>query len=243
MCGIAGFTHKNWSPDSDRIRRAAATLVHRGPDQQGVFQSEICSLGATRLKIIDLEGGDQPIFSPNGDAVIVFNGEIYNHLELRAELEKLGHRFKSHSDTETVLHAFLEWDTQCFSRLRGMFAIALWTESSRRLVIARDRLGIKPLYIAQLGQDLLFGSELKALFIHPELARRLSLNGLDCYLSLNYVPCPWTLVDGIEKLAPGNLPGRPGQHRGTQRSAIERDIRRDQRCRSDLHLPYPPSGA
>ena len=204
MCGIAGFTHRNWSPDPDRIRRAAATLVHRGPDQQGVFRSEICSLGATRLKIIDLEGGDQPIFSPNGDAVIVFNGEIYNHLELRAELESLGHRFKSHSDTETVLHAFLEWDTECFSRLRGMFAIALWTESSRRLVLARDRLGIKPLYIAHLGQDLVFGSELKALFIHPEIPRRLSLAGLDCYLSLNYVPCPWTLVDGIEKLWPGN---------------------------------------
>ena len=214
MCGIVGFTHKNWSPDPDRIRRAAATLVHRGPDQQGVFQSEICSLGATRLKIIDLEGGDQPIFSPNGDAVIVFNGEIYNHLELRAELESLGHRFTSHSDTETVLHAFLEWDTQCFARLRGMFAIALWTESTRRLVLARDRLGIKPLYIAHLGQDLLFGSELKALFIHPEIARRLSLAGLDCYLSLNYVPCPWTLVDGIEKLPPGNwLEWRDGKIR------------------------------
>ena len=133
---------------------------------------------------------------------------------MRAELESLGHHFKSHSDTETVLHAFLEWDTQCFSRLRGMFAIALWTESSRRLVIARDRLGIKPLYIAHLGQDLLFGSELKALFIHPELARRLSLQGLDCYLSLNYVPCPWTLVDGIEKLAPGNwLEWRDGKIR------------------------------
>jgi asparagine synthase (glutamine-hydrolysing) len=214
LCGIAGFTHKNWSPDADRIRRAAATLVHRGPDQQGVFRSEICSLGATRLKIIDLEGGDQPIFSQNGDVVIVFNGEIYNHLELRAELESLGHRFKSHSDTETVLHAFLEWDTACFARLRGMFAIALWTESSRRLVIARDRLGIKPLYIAHLGQDLLFGSELKALFIHPEITRRLSLAGLDCYLSLNYVPCPWTLVDGIEKLAPGNwLEWRDGKIR------------------------------
>jgi asparagine synthase (glutamine-hydrolysing) len=214
LCGIAGFTHKNWSPDPDRIRRAAATLVHRGPDQQGVFRSEICALGATRLKIIDLEGGDQPIFSQNGDAVIVFNGEIYNHLELRAELESLGHRFKSHSDTETVLHAFLEWDTQCFARLRGMFAIALWTESSRRLVLARDRLGIKPLYIAHLGQDLLFGSELKALFIHPEITRRLSLAGLDCYLSLNYVPCPWTLVDGIEKLPPGNwLEWRDGKIR------------------------------
>ena len=214
MCGIAGFTHKNWSPDADRIRRAAATLVHRGPDQQGVFRSEICSLGATRLKIIDLAGGDQPIFAPNGDSVIVFNGEIYNHLELRAELESLGHRFQSHSDTETVLHAFLEWDTQCFARLRGMFAIALWTESSRRLVLARDRLGIKPLYIAHLGHDLLFGSELKALFIHPELTRRLSLAGLDCYLSLNYVPCPWTLVDGIEKLAPGHwLEWRDGKIR------------------------------
>jgi len=214
LCGIAGFTHKNWSPDADRIRRAASTLVHRGPDQQGVFRSEICSLGSTRLKIIDLEGGDQPIFSPNGDAVIVFNGEIYNHLELRGELESLGHRFQSHSDTETVLHAFLEWDTQCFARLRGMFAIALWTESSRRLVLARDRLGIKPLYIAHLGQDLLFGSELKALFIHPEITRRLSLAGLDCYLSVNYVPCPWTLVDGIEKLAPGNwLEWRDGKIR------------------------------
>ncbi|MFZ3216033.1 MAG: asparagine synthase (glutamine-hydrolyzing) [Candidatus Acidiferrales bacterium] len=204
LCGIAGFTHKNWSPDSDRIRRAAATLVHRGPDQQGVFQSQLCSLGATRLKIIDLEGGDQPIIAQNGDAVIVFNGEIYNHLELRAELETLGHRFRSHSDTETILHAFLEWDTRCFSRLRGMFAIALWTESARRLVLARDRLGIKPLYLARLGQDLLFGSELKALFIHPEVERHLSLAGLDCYLSLNYVPCPWTLVEGIEKLPPGH---------------------------------------
>jgi asparagine synthase (glutamine-hydrolysing) len=214
LCGIAGFTHKNWTPDSDRIRRAAATLVHRGPDQQGVFRSEICSLGAARLKIIDLEGGDQPIFAKNGDAVIVFNGEIYNHLELRAELESLGHHFQSHSDTETVLHAFLEWDTECFSRLRGMFAIALWTESSRRLVLARDRLGIKPLYLAHLGQDLLFGSELKALFIHPEIPRRLSLAGLDCYLSLNYVPCPWTLVDGIEKLAPGHwLEWRDGKIR------------------------------
>ncbi len=213
MCGIAGFTHRNWSPDPDRIRRAAATLVHRGPDQQGVFRSEICSLGATRLKIIDLEGGDQPIFSPNGDAVIVFNGEIYNHLELRAELESLGHRFKSHSDTETVLHAFLEWDTQCFARLRGMFAIALWTESSaawswRAIAWASSR------STSRSAARTSFGSELKAMFIHPEIERRLSLAGLDCYLSLNYVPCPWTLVEGIEKLPPGNwLEWRDGKIR------------------------------
>jgi asparagine synthase (glutamine-hydrolysing) len=180
------------------------TLLHRGPDQQGVFRSRTCSLGATRLKIIDLAGGDQPIYSADRDAVIVFNGEIYNHLELRRELEDLGHRFHTHCDTETVLEAFLEWDVACFERLRGMFAIAIWTESRRRLVLARDRLGIKPLYIAKQGEDLLFASELKGILIHPEVERRLSLDGLNCYLSLNYVPCPWTLVEGIEKLPPGH---------------------------------------
>lgn len=203
MCGIAGFTHKNWSPDPDRIRSATATLHHRGPDQQGVFQSSICSLGAARLKIIDLEGGDQPITSPDGDTTIVFNGEIYNHMELRGELEALGHAFVSHCDTETVLHAFMEWDTDCFHRLRGMFGVALWVNSERRLVLARDRVGIKPLYIAQRRGDLFFGSELKAIFVHPEIERNLSMEGLDCYLSMNYVPAPWTLVDGIEKVLPG----------------------------------------
>ena len=203
MCGIVGFTHKRWVPDSDRIRSAAATLIHRGPDQQGVFESSLCSMGATRLKIIDLGSGDQPILSEDGDVAIVFNGEIYNHQELRRELEELGHRFYSHCDTETVLRAFLEWNTACFARLRGMFAIALWTNSTKRLVLARDRMGIKPLYFARRGDDLFFGSELKAILIHPEIERRLSLDGLDCYLSLNYVPCPWTLVEGIEKLPPG----------------------------------------
>ena len=161
-------------------------------------------MGATRLKILDLQHGDQPIATEDGDTVIVFNGEIYNHLEVRAELDKLGHRFHTHCDTETVLHAFLEWDTQCFRRLRGMFAVALWTNSTRRLVLARDRVGIKPLYIAHRGEEIFFGSELKAIFAHPEIERRLSLAGLDCYLSLNYVPAPWTLVDGIEKLLPGH---------------------------------------
>ena len=124
--------------------------------------------------------------------------------ELRRELEQRGHRFRTRTDTETVLEAFLEWDTDCFSRLRGMFAIALWTESRQRLVLARDRMGIKPLYIARHGEDLYFGSELKTIFVHPEIERRLSLDGLDCYLSLNYVPAPWTLVEGIEKLRPGH---------------------------------------
>lgn len=194
---------KNWNPGPERIGRANATLYHRGPDQQDVYQSKTCCLGATRLKIVDLAGGDQPIFSEDRDTVIVFNGEIYNHLELRRELESRGHRFQSHCDTETVLRAFLEWDTDCFQRLRGMFAAAIWCNSRQRLVLARDRIGIKPLYLAERGEDLLFASELKGILIHPEVERRLSPEGLDCYLSVNYVPSPWTLVDGIEKLPPG----------------------------------------
>ncbi len=203
MCGIAGFTHRSHLPDPARIEAATRTLTHRGPDQQGVFRSNFASLGIARLRIIDLKTGDQPMHSEDGDCTIVFNGEIYNHLEVRAELEALGHRFRTQSDTETLLHSFLEWDTECFSRLRGMFGVALWTESTKRLVLARDRMGIKPLYVARRGEDIYFGSELKAILEHPEIPRQLSLAGLDCYLSLNYVPCPWTLVEGIEKLPPG----------------------------------------
>jgi asparagine synthase (glutamine-hydrolysing) len=207
LCGIAGFTHASRAADPGRIESAISTLFHRGPNQEGVFESEAVSLGAARLKIIDIEGGDQPIVfkgsSQDSRTVIVFNGEIYNHLELRRELEQRGHIFHTHCDTETVLHAFLEWDTECFARLRGMFGVALWSERDRRLVLARDRMGIKPLYIARRGEDLYFGSELKAILVHPEIERWLSLDGLDCYLSLNYVPAPWTLVEGIEKVLPG----------------------------------------
>jgi asparagine synthase (glutamine-hydrolysing) len=203
LCGIAGFTHRSRVPDPGRIEAAVASIIHRGPDQQGVFRSACCSMGAARLKILDLATGNQPITSDDGNTTIVFNGEIYNHLEVRRELEARGHRFHSHCDTETVLHAFLEWDSECFARFRGMFGLALWTESAKRLVLARDRMGIKPVYIARKGDDLFFGSELKAILTHPEIERQLSLAGLDCYLSLNYVPCPWTLVDGIEKLPAG----------------------------------------
>ncbi len=212
MCGIAGFTHSGWSPGAGRIESAVATLTHRGPDQQGTFESPFCSLGATRLKILDLASGDQPIRSDDGQTAIAFNGEIYNYLEVRSELESKGHRFHTRTDTETVLHAFLEWDTACFTHLRGMFGLAIWRAPEKRLVLARDRMGIKPVYTARFGRDILFGSELKAIFVHPEFDRRLSLAGLDCYLSLNYVPCPWTLADGIEKLPPGHwLEWRDGE--------------------------------
>ncbi|HVB99190.1 MAG TPA: asparagine synthase (glutamine-hydrolyzing) [Candidatus Dormibacteraeota bacterium] len=205
MCGIVGFTHRNYVASPTRIKSAVDSLIHRGPDEQGVYRSRFVSLGSTRLKIIDLDAGRQPMISEDGDTVLVFNGEIYNHDELRRELQQLGHRFISRSDTEVILRGFQQWDTGCFERLRGMFALALWTESKKRLVLARDRLGIKPLYICRRHDDLLFGSELKAILVHPEVERRMSLPGLNCYLSLNYVPSPWTLVDGIEKLPPGHF--------------------------------------
>ncbi len=203
MCGIAGYTHARRAFDPGRIRRATLELVHRGPDQQGFYESPTVSLGAARLKVIDLAGGDQPVSSDDPPAVVVYNGEIYNHADLRRQLERRGHRFRSQSDTEVLLRAFLEWDTDCFPRLRGMFAAAIWLERERRLVLVRDRLGIKPLYYLTQGNDLYFGSELKALLVHPEIERRLDLEGLDHYLTLNYVPCPYTLVEGIRKLPPG----------------------------------------
>lgn len=212
MCGIAGFTQRDRNPDPSSgeslIRRMTATIVHRGPDQQGHYVSPQVALGAVRLQVIDLDGGEQPIRSGiDGDGsqnVIVYNGEIYNFRELRAELETLGHRFRSDCDTEVALRAFLQWDTACFERLRGMFAMAIWSERDHRLVVARDRLGIKPLYIRHIGQDIVFGSELKVLFEHPGVTRRLDQNALSDFLSLLYVPAPRTLVEGIEKLPSGH---------------------------------------
>jgi asparagine synthase (glutamine-hydrolysing) len=205
LCGITGFTHQDGVFERARIRAATDSLIHRGPDQQGSYESAVVSLGAVRLKIIDLQAGDQPMVSEDGNTVLVFNGEIYNHRELRAELESRGERFKTNSDTEVVLRAFLHWDKDCFARLRGMFAVAVWSQSARRLVLARDRLGIKPLYFHLRGGELYFGSELKAIFAHPEIKRELDFTGLWYYLSLSYVPCPHTMVRGIEKLPPGHL--------------------------------------
>lgn len=204
MCGIAGFTHSNGRRQLERIWEITRSLIHRGPDRQDVWESGNVSLGAVRLKIIDLEHGDQPMVSDDGDTVLVFNGEIYNHAELRRELEALGHRFDSRCDTEVVLRAFLEWDVRSFAKLRGMFGAALWSESRRRLILVRDRVGIKPLYYRRHEDDLYFGSEMKAILLHPELDRRMNLRALERYLSCNYIPGTETLVEDIHKLVPGN---------------------------------------
>ncbi|MBC8166433.1 MAG: asparagine synthase (glutamine-hydrolyzing) [Bryobacteraceae bacterium] len=212
MCGIAGYTHIDKAADPAAMLRATAAISHRGPDQSGTFNSDTVSLGAVRLKIIDLHGGEQPMRSDDGDSVIVFNGEVYNHTEIRHELEGLGVHFHSRCDTEVVLKAWLRWGRESFQKLRGMFAFAIWTESARQLVLCRDRLGMKPLYIHQRGEDLYFGSEMKALFIHDEIERCIDPVGLNLYLSLNYIPGPYTMIEGIRKLPPGHwLEWRNGQ--------------------------------
>jgi asparagine synthase (glutamine-hydrolysing) len=214
MCGIAGFTHVHSFAAPGRIDQATGCIAHRGPDQSGTYESRIISLAAVRLKIIDLSGGDQPFRTEDGKAVIVFNGEVYNHAEVRRELESAGIRFRSRCDTEVVLRAYLHWGKAAFPRLRGMFAFAIWTEPDQRLILVRDRIGIKPLYYYRSGSDIYFGSELKTLFAHPEIDRQLDITGLNYYLSLNYIPGPFTLIDGMRKLMPGEwLEWRAGEIR------------------------------
>jgi asparagine synthase (glutamine-hydrolysing) len=205
MCGIVGYTHLSHRLPDGVLETGLQRLVHRGPDRQAGFSTAHVSLGAARLRVIDLADGDQPMHSPDGACTIVFNGEIYNHSTLRKELEGLGRRFRSRCDTEVVLNAYLQWGNDCFSRLRGMFAVALWSEPEKRLILARDRAGIKPLYYCLQNGEIFFGSELKCIFAHPDVPRRIDLAGLNCFLSLNYVPGPFTLIDGIVKLMPGHV--------------------------------------
>lgn len=205
MCGILGFSHLDRRLPAGTLTSGLASLVHRGPDQQGQFVSDHISLGATRLKVLDLEGGDQPLYSPDGDIVLVFNGEIFNYKALRQELEVEGITFQTRCDSEVVLNAYISWGDSCFQRMRGMFAVALWSQSECRLTLARDRMGVKPLYYYIHRGEIYFGSELKCIFAHPEVPRRIDVAGLNCFLSLNYVPGPMTLVEGITKLMPGHL--------------------------------------
>ncbi len=167
MCGILGFSHISKCAQPGVLAAALHSLVHRGPDHQGSFVSPEISLGAVRLRILDLDNADQPLFSSDRDVVVVFNGEIFNHRELRAQLESEGYRFHTRCDTEVVLNAFLRWGNDCFARMRGMFAIAIWVQSEGRLLLARDRMGIKPLYYCLRDGEIYFGSELKCILAHP----------------------------------------------------------------------------
>jgi asparagine synthase (glutamine-hydrolysing) len=205
MCGILGYSHFAQYRQPESFRAALASLVHRGPDHQSFLEREQVSLGATRLRIVDLHGGDQPLTSRDGDVTVVFNGEIFNQQVLREQLVAEGFGFHTRCDTELVLEAFRRWDTDCFARFRGMFAVAIWVQSEGRLVLARDPMGIKPLYYSLQEEEIYFGSELKCILAYPNLRREISLAGLNCFLALNYVPGPFTLVEGILKLMPGHF--------------------------------------
>ncbi|HJS89285.1 MAG TPA: asparagine synthase (glutamine-hydrolyzing) [Steroidobacteraceae bacterium] len=202
MCGICGF---NWS-DERLIEKMKARLVHRGPDDHGSYVAEGVSLGHRRLSIVDLsDAGRQPLSNEDGTVWITFNGEIYNHLELRSRLEAKGHVFRSRSDTEAIVHAYEEYGLEFARHLTGMFALAIWDATRRRLVLARDRLGLKPLYYAFSQGRLRFASEIKALLADPTLPRALHRQGLLELLGYEFVPAPATLFAGIHKLLPGCL--------------------------------------
>ena len=207
MCGICGIVTADRAapPDLEAVRRMNARLTHRGPDSDGVFAGEGVALAMRRLSIIDLEGGDQPIVNEDGSVTVVHNGEIYNYRELRAELERAGHRFGTHSDTEVLVHLYEEHGDEFLERLRGMFAIALWDSRQRRLLLARDRFGIKPLYYRAAAGDLSFASELKAMLEHPGFSREIDPRAVAAYLAFNSIPAPLTIFAEARKLAPGTL--------------------------------------
>ncbi len=197
MCGLVGYLG---SGDRDILEAMARSLRHRGPDEDGHFVEGDVGMAHRRLWILDQAQGRQPLFSEDGRVVAVCNGEIYNHLELRVELQSRGHRFATLSDAEVLLHLYEEQGPGLVERLEGMFALALWDRPHRRLVLARDRLGIKPLHYWTDGTRLVFGSEIRALLAHPVVPRHLDRDALDQYLTFDYVPAPRTLFRGIRKL-------------------------------------------
>src|SRR3954447_22472090 len=207
MCGIAGIV------SSDRLTPGAATrasamgnsITHRGPDEAGLYSDERAALAHRRLSIVDLSTGQQPLSNEDGTVWVVFNGEIYNHADVRADLEAHGHRYRTKSDTETIVHAYEQWGEACVHRFRGMFAFAIWDAPKRRLLLVRDRVGIKPLYWTRTPEALLFGSEIKAILASGLVEPRANQAVLPEVLSTRYTSGTETMFHGIHKLLPGHL--------------------------------------
>jgi asparagine synthase (glutamine-hydrolysing) len=201
MCGICGMVGFN---DETLLQRMCDVIQHRGPDDSGTFLDTGIGLGHRRLSIIDLKSGHQPVHNEDESIWIVFNGEIYNYLVLKEELERAGHKFYTFSDTEVIVHLYEEFEDKCTEKLHGMFAFAIWDGNRKRLFLARDRLGKKPLYYTQLDKIFLFGSEIKSILQYNEVIRKVDLQSLHHFLTFSYVPAPRTMFDGIKKLLPGH---------------------------------------
>lgn len=204
MCGICGVAGGDPAEGRELVGRMCAAMVHRGPDDEGSVQLDSVTLGMRRLSIIDVEGGHQPMHNEDSTVWVVQNGEIYNHLELRDLLVAAGHSFATRSDTEVLVHAYEEWGSDMVERLNGMFAFALLDRRQRRVLLARDRMGIKPLHYAVDGRRLVFASELKALLRDSSLRKAIDPVALDEYLALEFVPSPRSIVRGISKLPPAH---------------------------------------
>src|SRR3954469_1292620 len=215
MCGIAGAVSLNGAPVAEEVIAAMTRVIeHRGPDDEGLWVEGGVGLGNRRLAIIDLSpAGHMPMADETGDLVITYNGELYNFRELRRELEGLGHVFRSHTDTEVVLRAYKEWGPRCLERLNGMFGLAIWDGRRRELFLARDRYGVKPVYYTQVGDELLFGSEIKSFLQHPRFRVEVSLPHLLEYFTFQNVFSDGTLFAGVKLLQPGHYlvvsPDRP----------------------------------
>ena len=203
MCGIAGFFHKERCDADVLLGAMLQTIRHRGPDGSGQLIDGAFALGMTRLAIIDLEGGDQPIYNEDRSIAVICNGEIYNYREIRRDLKKSGHRFRTNSDCEVLVHLYEQYGDAVAEHVEGMFAFAIYDSQRRRMLLARDRLGIKPLFLADTSRAVIFGSEIKALLCHPGIDRSLDLQAVDEYLTYTYVPAPRTIYRGIRKVSPG----------------------------------------
>src|SRR5436190_21253008 len=206
MCGIAGVMKfgQDVRVESSVIRQMCAAMVHRGPDDEGVYTDGRVGIGMRRLSIIDVAGGHQPISNEIGTVWVVFNGEIYNHSDLRQQLEPRGHHYRTNSDTETIVHLYEEYGRDCVQHLRGMFAFAIWDREKQTLFIARDRLGIKPLYYRLSGDSLLFGSEIKVVLANSGVRPEFDSDALPEYLAFGYLSGENTFYRGIRKLMPGH---------------------------------------
>jgi asparagine synthase (glutamine-hydrolysing) len=203
MCGICGILELDdrHRDSSEHVKSMVQTLVHRGPDDAGYYLNPPVAFGFRRLSIVDVSGGHQPMSNEDGTIWIVFNGEIYNHASLRPDLERRGHRYNTRSDTETILHLYEEYGDDCVHHLRGMFAFAIWDSSKRRLLCARDRLGIKPFYYAVTQGRFAFASEIKSLFEVPGLRPEINHHGLPEFFALGYLSASASLFQGVSNFS------------------------------------------